>query len=175
MTGTDAQALPHSLGPETEIEPPQGVRLEEPASGGVLVHVQLAGSARLILALPRLVLLGGVIAGVVYAWRHHVYVFAWILGLPFLRWLFVPGQSSLLIGERALRAVSRRWFGGVLNVAKPEIRAFDVTRGNALQGFQRVLSARLGNGRSLSLFAGLSAAQARFLNDGLQRWLAGEN
>lgn len=171
MTITDVQALPRPSGTGTEIVPPEGVRLEEPGSGGVLVHVRLASGTRAILAAPRLAFLTLITFAVVYAWRHHVYVFVWFLGLPLLRSLFVPAESSLLLGERALQAVSRRWFGGVLNVPKSEVRAFEIVRGNALHGFQRVLRARLVNGRTLSLFVGLSAPQAQFLNDGLLRWL----
>jgi hypothetical protein len=159
--------------PEYGVEPPAGLRLERPAAGGVRIELRLNAMSRVLAALPRLVLVGGVVFTLLQAWRHHVFIAFWVLGLPVLAWLRGPAQRSLLIGERTLEIEGPRRFGRSFVLPRSQIERIEIARGGAYQLYQRALFVTLVDGRSAPLLVGISAVQAEFVNGGLQRWLAG--
>jgi hypothetical protein len=122
--------------------------------------------------LPRLFLVGSVVFTLLQAWRHHVFVFFWFLGLPFLAWLRGAPQRSLLIGERTLEVESTGRIGGSLALPRSRIERIEIGRAGLLQAYQRALVVTLVDGRSARLFAGISAPQAEFVKAGLERWLS---
>jgi hypothetical protein len=169
---TDALTTADEL--EPEVHPPGGITLEYPASGGVLVQVQIAPSSRLLLAVPRIALLLGVVLLVVESWRHHLFIAFWFFGLPFLRWLRGGKHGSLLIGERSLEVAGATWFGGTRSLPRAGVESIAVARAGFLQLYQRALVVRDRDRQKTLIFPGISAVQAEFVNGGLQRWLAGE-
>ena len=154
---------------------PRGLQLEHPASGGVRVLLRLSARSRALLLLPRLALIASAVAGMVLAWRSRVYVAFWVFGLPLVRWLFGQGQLSLLIGERALEPGGTRLFRPPLSLPRSQIQAIEIGRGGPFQLFQRAIVVRTKAGQATRLLVGVSPAQAKFVNDGLQRWLVDEN
>jgi hypothetical protein len=159
--------------PEYGVELPAGLRLERPAAGGVRIELRLAAWNRALSALPRLFLVGGVVFTLLQAWRHHVFVFFWFLGLPFLAWLRGPARRSLLIGERQLELEGTRRIGRAFVLPRSQIQRIEIGRGGVFQLYQRALFVTLVDGRSAPLLVGISAVQAEFVNGGLQRWLSG--
>lgn len=159
--------------PEYGVQLPPGLRLERPESGGVRLELRLSPINRALSALPRLLLVGGVVFTLVEAWRHHVFIAFWFLGLPFLAWLRGPAQRAVLIGERQLEVEGTRRFGRSFVLPRAQIARIEVGRGGAYQLYQRALIVTLTDGRAAALFVGISAAQAEFVNNGLRRWLAG--
>jgi hypothetical protein len=168
-----AQAAP-APALEPEVVPPSGVDLDYPSEGAVRVRVRIAMNSRLLLAVPRLLSFVAAMVLLAEAWRHHVLVFFWFFGLPFARWLRGPGQSSLLIGERALEIEGARLFGGALLLPRRAIKSFEIGRAGPLQLFQTALLAHTQDLQTIRLLVGLSPVQAEFVNGGLQRWLSGE-
>jgi hypothetical protein len=156
------------------LEPPPGVQLEYQADGGVRIRVRLSVGRRALLLLPRLVSLLAALVLLLEAWRRRVFVFFWFFGLPFVRWLRSPSQSSALIGERALEIEGARWFGATVVLPRMAITHIVIGRAGPMQSFQVALYAHTKEARPERLFVGLSQAQAEFLNTGLQRWLAGQ-
>ncbi len=175
---TDALPAPASTAPdpqpELEVNPPPGVLLEYPASGGIQVRVQIPLGSRLLMRLPRALLLGCVMAVLIQAWRHRMFIVFWFFGVPFLRWLRGPGQSSLLIADRSLEVAGASWFGGTRSLPRFGIESVRIGRAGALRMFQRALIVRDKDQHQTLLLVGASQEQAEFLNSGLQRWLAGE-
>jgi hypothetical protein len=161
--------------PEYGVELPEGLRLERPASGGVRLVLRLSPLNRALSALPRLVLVGGVVFTLLQAWRHHVFIVFWFLGLPFLAWLRGPGQRALLLGERQLEVEGTRRLGRSFLIPRSQIERIEVGRGGVYQLYQRALFVTLVDGRTAPIFVGISAVQAEFVNGGLQRWLAGDD
>jgi len=159
--------------PEYGVELPAGLRLERPASGGVRLELRLSPTSRALSALPRLLLVGCVVFTLLQAWRHHVFIVFWFLGLPFLAWLRGPSQRAVLIGERQLEIEGTRRLGRAFVVPRSQIARIEIARAGFFQLYQRALLVTLRDGRAASILIGLSAAQAEFVNDGLQRWLAG--
>jgi len=159
--------------PEYGVELPEGLRLERPASGGVRLELRLSPMNRALAALPRLVLVGGVLFTLLQAWQHHVFIVFWFLGLPFLAWLRGPARRSVLIGERQLEIEGTRRFGRSFLIPRSQIERIEVGRGGVYQLYQRALFVTLVDARSVPIFVGISAVQAEFVNGGLQRWLAG--
>lgn len=157
--------------PEYGVQLPAGLRLERPVSGGVRLELRLSPVNRALSALPRLLLVGGVVFTLVEAWRHHVFIAFWFLGLPFLAWLRGPAQRSVLIAERQLEIEGTRRFGRSFVLPRAQIERIEVGRVGVYQLYQRALIVTLTDGRAAALFVGISAVQARFVNDGLQRWL----
>jgi hypothetical protein len=153
---------------------PPGVQLEYQADGGVRVRVRLSAGRRLLLLLPRLVSALAALVLLLEAWRRRVFVFFWFFGLPFMRWLRAPSQSSVLIGDRALEIEGARWFGATVVLPRMAITHIVIGRAGPMQSFQVALYAHTKEARPERLFVGLSPAQAEFVNTGLQRWLAGE-
>ncbi len=160
--------------PEPEVDAPAGVELDYPAAGGVRVRVRVAWTRRLLTAVPRLLVVLGVLAAVIESWRHHVFIAFWFFGLPLLRWLRGAKRSSLLIGERSLEVEGVTWFGGARSLPRAGIEDISVGRAGVLQLFQPALLVRDKDAQVTPLFVGLSTIQAEFLNGGLQRWLAGD-
>jgi len=158
--------------PEYGVQLPAGLRLERPASGGVRLELRLSPVNRALSALPRLLSVGGIVFTLVEAWRHHVFIAFWFLGLPFLAWLRGPAQRSVLLEERQLEVEGTRRFGRGFVLPRSQIARIDVGRGGAYQLNQRALIVTLIDGQKAALFVGISAVQAEFVNDGLQRWLA---
>jgi hypothetical protein len=167
-------ALTTAHEPELDVDPPAGVTLEYPATGGVRVQVQVAPLSRLILALPRISLVAAVALLIVESWRHHLFVAFWFFGLPFLRWLRGPKHSSLLIAERSLEVAGAHWFGGTRSLPRVGIESIAIGRAGLLQMYRPALVVRDRDQHKTLIFAGLSAVQAEFVNGGLQRWLSGE-
>jgi hypothetical protein len=159
--------------PEFGIELPRGLRLERPAAGGIRIELRSSAVSRVLGALPRLVFVGGVLFTLLQAWRHHVFIAFWLLGLPFLAWLRGPARRSLLLGERSLEVEGTRRLGRSFVIPRSQIERIEVGRGGVYQLYQRALFVTLKDGRSAALFVGISAVQAEFVNGGLQRWLAG--
>ena len=159
--------------PEYGVELPAGLRLERPASGGVRVELRLTPVSRALWALPRLMLVGSVVCAVLEAWRHHVFVFFWLLGLPLLSWLRGPAQRSLSIGEDQLELEGAGQFGRSIELRRSQIEGIQIGRGGLYRLYQRALLIRLVGGGSALTLVGISAQQAEFVNSGLQRWLSG--
>jgi hypothetical protein len=158
---------------EAPVAPP-GVQLDYQPDGGVRVRVRITSGRRVLLLLPRLL---GALAALVLlyeAWRRRVFVFFWFFGLPFVRWLRGRSQTSVLIGERALEIEGARWFGATVVLPRLAITRIEIGRAGPMQAFQVALYAHSNEARPERLFVGLSAAQAEYVNTGLQRWLAGE-
>ncbi len=158
--------------PEYGVELPAGLRLERPESGGVRIELQLNALSRVLAALPRLVLVGGIVFTLLQAWRHHVFIAFWFLGLPFLAWLRGPARRSLLLGERTLEIEGTRRIGQAFVLPRSQIERVAIGRGGVYQLYQRALFVTLVDGRTAPLFVGISAVQAEFVNGGLQRWLS---
>jgi hypothetical protein len=156
------------------LEPPSGVQLENQPDGGVRIRVRLGAGRRALLLLPRLLSLLAALVLLLEAWRRRVFVFFWFFGLPFVRWLRAPSQSSVLIGERALEIEGARWFGATVVLPRMVITRIAIGRAGPMQSFQVALYAYTKETRPERLFVGLSPAQAEFLNTGLQRWLEGQ-
>ena len=156
------------------VEPPSGVQLEYQPDGGVRIRVRVTAGRRALLLLPRVVSSLAALVLLMEAWRRRVFVFFWFFGLPFVRWLRGPRQSSVLIGERALEIEGARWFGATVVLPRMAITHIAIGRAGPMQSFQVALYAYTKEARPERLFVGLSAAQAEFVNTGLQRWLAGE-
>lgn len=159
--------------PEYGVHLPPGLRLERPASGGVRLELRLSPTSRALAAFPRLLLVGCVVFTLLEAWRHHVFIVFWFLGLPFLAWLRGPAQRAVLIGERQLEIEGARRLGRSFVVPRSQIERIEIGRGGLYQLYQRALFVTLADGRSTPIFVGITALQAEFVNDGLQRWLAG--
>lgn len=159
--------------PEYGVELPAGLRLERPASGGVRIELRLNAVSRALSALPRLVLVGGVVFTLLQAWRHHVFIAFWFLGLPFLAWLRGPARRSVLIGERQLEVEGTGRLARAFLLPRAQIQRIEIGRGGVYQLYQRALFVTLVDGRTAALFVGISSVQAQFVNEGLQRWLAG--
>jgi hypothetical protein len=164
------------LDPERDdLEPPPGVLLEYPPNSVVRIQVRISAAAQAVVAVPRLLLFAAALALVVLSWKHHVFLAFWLFGLPFLRWLRGgPRQSSVLVRERELELQSGHWLGGPLILSRHDVASIAVGRAGFTRLRQRALVVQLRDGRSGSLFVGLSAAQAEFVNGGLQRWLAAD-
>lgn len=160
--------------PEYGVELPAGLRLERPASGGVRLELRLSPKNRALSALPRLVLVGGVVFTLLQAWQHHVFIVFWFLGLPFLAWLRGPAQRAVLIGERQLEVEGPRRLGRSFVIPRSQIERIEIGRGGLYQLYQRALFVTLLDGRAAPIFVGISAVQAEFVNGGLQRWLSGD-
>lgn len=173
MTGSD-DPTKNPEDPEYGVELPAGLRLERPAAGGVRIELRLNALSRALSALPRLVLVGGVVFTLLQAWRHHVFIAFWFLGLPFLAWLRGPARRSLLLGERGLEVEGTGRFGRSFVLPRSQIARIAIGRGGIFQLYQRALFVTLNDGRAATLLVGLSAVQAEFVNGGLQRWLVGE-
>jgi hypothetical protein len=171
---TDSDPTKDPSDPEYGVELPAGLRLERPASGGVRIELRLNAMSRALAALPRLVFVGGVVFTLLQAWRHHVFIAFWFLGLPFLAWLRGPAKRSVLIGERQLEVEGTRRLGRAFLLPRSQIERIEIGRGGLYQLYQRALFVTLVDGRAAALFLGISAAQAEFVNGGLQCWLAGE-
>jgi hypothetical protein len=163
----------HELEPEPPALPP-GVQLDYQPDGGVRVHVRIAAGRRVLLLLPRMLSMLAALVLLYEAWRRRVFVFFWFFGLPFVRWLRGPRQTSVLIGERALEIEGARWFGATVVLPRIAITHIEIGRAGPLQAFQVALYAHTKEARPERLFVGLSPAQAEYVNTGLQRWLAGE-
>jgi hypothetical protein len=159
---------------ELEVNPPPGVLLEYPAGGGIRVQVQIPLAARLLLRIPRALLLGCVVAVLIQAWRHRLFIVFWFFGVPFLRWLRGPGQTAILIGDRALEVFGASWFGGTRSLPRFGIESVSMGHAGALHLFQRALIVRDKDQQRTQLFIGASQEQAAFVLSGLQRWVAGE-
>ena len=157
---------------EPEVQLPHGIELERLTSGDERVQVRYTLGNRALVALPRMVLFVSAGLALAQAWRHHVFIAFWIFGLPFLRWLAGPARGSLLIGRNQLELEGARLSGGSLVLPRARIAGIEVARGNPFQFFQRAIQVRLVGEQRARLLAGVSAAQAEFLNGGLQRWLA---
>jgi hypothetical protein len=164
---------------EPEPEPgaptlPLGVQLEYQPDGGVRIRVRIATGRRVLLLLPRVLSSLAALVLLLEAWRRRVFVFFWFFGLPFVRWLRGPRQSSVLIAERALEIEGARWFGATVVLPRMAITRIEIGRAGPMQLFQVALYAHTKEARPERLFVGLSPAQAEYVNSGLQRWLAGE-
>ncbi|HYP77745.1 MAG TPA: hypothetical protein VER12_17360 [Polyangiaceae bacterium] len=159
--------------PEYGVELPAGLRLERPATGGVRLELRLSPLNRALSALPRLVLVGAVVFTLLQAWRHHVFIAFWLVGLPFLAWLRGPTRRSVLIGERSLEVEGSGRFGGRFVLPRLQIERIEIGRAGLFQSYQRALFVTLVNGGRARILLGISAAQAEFVNGGLQRWLSG--
>lgn len=159
--------------PEFGVEVPAGIRLERPASGGVRLALQLSAGRRAVAALPRLVIVGGLLFALVEAWRHRVFVVFWFLGLPLFAWLRGPSQRSIVLGDRALELEGTGLFARTHALPRSQIARFEIGRAGVRHLSQRALIATLTDGRKLRFFIGISAGQAEFVTGGLQRWLAG--
>lgn len=170
---TDEASATRPLEPELEpeIELPPGVELEPVASGEERVRVRYPIGNRALIAFPRVGLFALAVFALAQAWRHHVFIAFWVFGLPFLRWLMGPARGSLLIRTNQLELEGARSSGGTVIIPRARIRAIEVARGGLFQCFQRAITVRTDNEQSTRLLVGLSAAQADFVNDGLQRWL----
>jgi len=155
------------------VELPAGLRLERPATGGVRLELRLSPMNRALSALPRLLFVGTVVFTLLQAWRHHVFIAFWLFGLPFLAWLRGPARRSVLIGERGLEVEGSGRFGGRFVLPRLQIERIEIGRGGLLQLYQRALFVSLVGGGRAPIFSGISAVQAEFVNDGLQRWLSG--
>jgi hypothetical protein len=173
VTGNDDPTKDPS-DPEYGVELPRGLRLERPESGGVRIELRLTARSRALAVLPRLLLLVAVVFTVLQAWRHHVFVFFWFLGLPFLAWLRGPSQRSLLIGERQLEVESTGRIRSSFVLPRYQIERVEIGRAGLLQAYQRALVVTCVDGRSARILPGVSAVQAEFVKAGLQRWLAGD-
>ncbi|MEP7049294.1 MAG: hypothetical protein ABJB12_03035 [Pseudomonadota bacterium] len=176
---TDALPSPTSSStsgsePELEVNPPPGVQLEYPAAGGIRVQVQIPLGARLLLRVPRALLLGLVVTVLIQAWRHRLFIVFWFFGVPFLRWLRGPGQNALLIADRELVVEGASWFGGTRSLPRFGIDSVSMGRAGALYLFQRALVVQDKDQHRTLLLVGASQEQAGFVLSGLQRWLAGE-
>jgi len=158
--------------PEFGLELPAGLRLERPAAGGIRLELRLNALSRALMALPRLVFVGGVLFTLLQAWQHHVFIAFWLLGLPFLAWLRGPELRSVLLGERTLEVEGPR-FGRSFVLPRASIQRIEIGRGGVFQLYQRALFVTLRDGRTAPIFVGISAVQAEFVNGGLQRWLSG--
>jgi len=158
--------------PEYGVQLPAGLRLERPEAGGVRLELRSSAMSRALSVLPRMLLVGGVVFSLLQAFRHHVFIFFWFLGLPFLAWLRGPQRRSVLIGERALEVEGTRRLEPTFVLPRSRIERIEIGRGGPLQLYQRALLVTLVDGRTAPLFVGISAVQAQFVNGGLQRWLA---
>jgi hypothetical protein len=167
----EAPATPLEPELEPEIHLPTGVELTRTGSGDERVQVRYGAGNRALGALPRIALFVSGVFALAQAWRHHVFIAFWIFGLPFVRWLVGPARGSLLIGKNQLELEGARLFGGSLILPRARIAHIEVARSNLFQAFQRAILVRTVDERSARLLVGLSAAQAEFVNGGLQRWL----
>src|SRR6187431_653118 len=158
--------------PEYGVQLPAGLRLERPESGGVRLELRSSAVSRALSALPRMLLVGAMAFGLLQAVRHHVFIFFWFLGLPFLAWLRGPARHSVLVGERTLEVEATQRMGRTLVLPRSQIARIEIVRGGLFQLYQRALFMTLVDGRTAPLFVGISAVQAEFVNGGLQRWLA---
>ena len=163
----------HAPEPEAPALPP-GVQLDYQADGGVRVRVRVTTARRALMLLPRMLSTLAALVLLYEAWRRRVFVFFWFFGLPFVRWLRSPSQSSVLIGERALEIEGARWFGATVVLPRMAITRIEIGRAGPMQSFQVALYAHTKEEGPERLFVGLSTAQAEYVNTGLQRWLAGE-
>jgi len=155
-----------------EPTPPVGVLLEYPPAAVVRIQVRVAAAAQLLVALPRLVLFAAGIALIVLSWKHHVFLAFWLFGLPFLRWLRGGRrQTAILVRERELVVESGHWLGGPVTLSRAEVASVEIGRAGFTRLQQRAIVLRLKDKRVGHLFVGLSAAQAEFVNGGLQRWM----
>jgi hypothetical protein len=168
VTTRDSEATPD------EPTPPPGVILEHPPSTIVRIQVRVSARAQALMALPRIALLASALVLVFEAWRHHLFIVFWFIGLPFLRWLRGARQTALVVRERELELESQRWFGGPLILPRNAVASVEIGRAGFTRLYRRALVVRLKDGRVGWLFVGLSAVQAEFVNGGLQRWLAGD-
>lgn len=159
--------------PEYGVVLPAGLRLERPASGGVRLELSLSPVSRALAALPRLALVGGLVFTLLEAWRHHVFIFFWFLGLPILSWLRGPARRSLLIGESELVIEGPRAWGRTFALRRSHIEGIEIGRAGLFRLYQRALLVKLSNGGVAPLLVGISALQAEFVHGGLQRWLSG--
>ena len=150
--------------PEYGVELPAGLRLERPEAGGVRIELRLNAVSRALSALPRLLFVGGVVFTLLQAWRHHVFIAFWFLGLPFLAWLRGPVRRSVLLGERQLEVEGSRRMGRAFLLPRSQIERIEIGRGGVFQLYQRALFVTLIDGRSAPLFVGISAVQAEFVN-----------
>ncbi len=157
-----------------EPRPPPGVILEHPPSTIVRIQVRVSVRAQALMAVPRIALLASALVLVFEAWRHHLFIVFWFIGLPFLRWLRGARQTALVVRERELELESQRWFGGPLILPRSAVASVEIGRAGFTRLCRRALVVRLKDGRVGWLFVGLSAVQAEFVNGGLQRWLAGD-
>jgi hypothetical protein len=155
-------------------EPPPGVELEYPPATIVRIRVRISARARVLIALPRILLLAVSVALILESWKHHLFIAFWFFGLPFLRWLRGARQTSLLVRERELELESGSWLGRAVILPRVDVASIEIGRAGFTRLYQRALVVRLKDRRLGSLFVGLSAAQAEFVNGGLQRWLAGD-
>ena len=174
VTGNDDDPTKDPSDPEFGIELPDGVRLERPAAGGIRLELRSSAVSRALSALPRLVFVGGVVFTLLSAWRHHVFIAFWFLGLPLLAWLRGPSHHSVLLGDRTLEIEGNRRFGRSFVLPRSQIERIEIARGGVYQLYQRALFVTLKDGRTAPILVGISAVQAEFVNGGLQRWLAGE-
>jgi hypothetical protein len=155
-----------------EATPPAGVLLEYPPNAVVRIQVRVSAAAQLLVALPRLVLFAAGIALVVVSWKHHVFLAFWLFGLPFLRWLRGGRrQTAILVRERELELESGHWLGGPVTLGRAEVASIEIGRAGLTRMNQRAIVLRLKDKRAGHLFVGLTAEQAEFVNDGLQRWM----
>jgi len=168
VTTRDSEATPD------EPTPPPDVILEHPPSTIVRIQVRVSARAQALMALPRIALLASALVLVFEAWRHHLFIVFWFIGLPFLRWLRGARQTALVVRERELELESQRWFGGPLILPRNAVASVEIGRAGFTRLYRRALVVRLKDGRVGWLFVGLSAVQAEFVNGGLQRWLAGD-
>jgi len=173
VTGT-ADPTQNPSDPEFGVELPAGLRLERAGAAGLQLELQLTAGSRVLAALPRLILVLGLLFSLVQAWRHQVFIAFWFLGLPFFAWLRGPTQRSVLIGEGTLEVATKRYFGRSSVLQRSQIERIAIGRGGVVQLYQRALLVTLVGGRTEALLVGLSAVQAEFVNGGLQRWLTGD-
>lgn len=159
---------------DEEPTPPQGVILEYPPSTIVRIQVRISAQARALMAVPRITLLVSALVLVFEAWRHHLFIVFWFIGLPFLRWLRGAKQTALVVRERELELESQRWFGGPLILPRNAVASIEIGRAGFTRLGRRALVVRLKDGRMGWLFVGLSREQAEFVNGGLRRWLDGD-
>ena len=172
---TDALPAPaSSTEPELEVNPPPGVQLDYPTEGAVRVRVEIPISARLLLRVPRALLLACVVTVLIQAWRHRLFIVFFFFGMPFLRWLRGSVQTALVIGERSLEVEGATWFGGGRSIPRFGIASVSIGRAGALRMWQRALLVCDKDQQTIPLLVGLSQMQAEFVHSGLERWLAGE-
>lgn len=160
--------------PELELNPPPGVQLDYPTEGAVRVRVEIPMSARLLLRVPRALVLACVVAVMIQAWRHRWFIVFFFFGMPFLRWLRGSVQTALVIGERSLEVEGSTWFGGGRSIPRFGIASVSIGRAGALRMWQRALLVRDKDQQTIPLLVGISPMQAEFVHSGLERWLAGE-
>jgi hypothetical protein len=160
---------------DLEVTPPAGVTLEYPPRAIVRISVRVPTRAQVLMALPRMALFAAALGLMVLSWRYHVFLFFWLFGLPFLRWLRGgPSESAIVVRERELELESGHWLGGPLVLQRNEVTKIEIGNGGLTRANQRALVLTLKDERNGAIFVGLSAEQAEFVLGGLQRWLAGD-